>query len=222
MPTHLLALGSSLALALAGGLRTDRLSPKQLRTWNEIVEIVRAEDGQGQPLYPTLRRLFDAVDESDHLVYVEMPKSKRSYVAGRFAVTRVDPAGKSHEGRLTMNLHAIDNVSTGPAAARPNGFVPFKERGKRERYAEPLGHELAHAVWFLADVDRARIAERLQAEAEERIRRVVRAGDDGPGEELADEVMELDRLAREIEETAEAAEVAIWKELRASRLERIH
>ena len=53
----------------------------------------------GQPLHPTLRRLWDAVDASGHAVYVELPdpKGRRSYVAGRFAVTKVDPEGKAHE-----------------------------------------------------------------------------------------------------------------------------
>lgn len=219
MPTHLLALVPSMALILAsGGVRTDRLSPRQLRSWNKIVEIVMAEGGDGQPLHPTLRQLWDAVAQSGHVVHVEIPdrKSPRSYVAGRFAITKVDPEGKSHEGILILNLRAIDRLSTGPGAARADGFIPFLGLGRDQRYAELLGHELAHAVWHLATTERARLAERLQGEMETEMGRVLRVGVRGPDAGLQERVATLDRLAREAEQPAEAAEVAIWKELEAS------
>jgi hypothetical protein len=241
MPTHLLVLVPSMALILAdlprteaqagpiagpeiraalgtsGGLRTERLSPKQLKAWKKIVEIMMAEDTNGQPLHPTLRQLWDAVDTSGHVVYVEMPERK-SYIAGRFAITKVDPAGKTHEGILFMNLRAIDHVSTGPAAARASGFIPFKGLGKKERYAELLGHELAHAVWTLAEPERARLVMPLQSEIEQVTRLVVDSG--GGGDELGTRVKELERVSRLLEESAETAEVAIWKELRAGQRRR--
>jgi hypothetical protein len=220
MPTHLLPLVPSMALILAsGGLRTDRLSPNELRAWNKIVEIVMAEDGRGQPLHPTLRQLWDAVDTSSHVVHVEFRdrKGPRSYLAGRFAVTKVDPEGKSHEGILILNLRAIDKVSTGPGATRPGGFIPFKGLGKNERYAELLGHELAHAAWHFAAPERARLAQRFQGEMETEVERVLRAGVGGPDVGLRERVVALDRLAREVEVPAETAEVAIWKELQTGR-----
>ena len=243
MPTHLLALVSVIALIPAdfprtvaqpraswaraglvpvrtcGSLRTDRLSSKQLKAWNKIVEVVMADDRAGQPLHPTLRRLWDAVDSSGHLVYIEMPdrKGPSSYIAGRFAVTKVDPEGKAHEAILILNLRAIDKVSTDSAAARASGFIPFKGLGKKERYAELLGHELAHAVWHLADTERARLAKRLQPETERRMHIVLSGGGGGSGDLIQEEVVELDRLGRELEGPAEAAEMAIWKELQARR-----
>jgi hypothetical protein len=218
MPTHLLALVPSAALILgAGGLRTDRLSPRQLRAWNQIVEIVMAEDGDGRPLHPTLRRLWDAVDTSGHVIHVEVPERPRSYVAGRFVITKVDPAGKSHEGILILNLRAIDKVSTGPGATRGDGFTPFEGLDREERYAELLGHELAHAAWQLAAPERARLAQRLQGDLETEMERVLRMDVQGPDERLHERVATLDRLAREVEEPAKAAEVAIWRELRAGR-----
>ncbi len=243
MPTHLLALVPSVAFILAGlpraeahpqgseartgqapvarsgGLRTDRLSPKQLQAWNRIVAIVMANDGAGQPLHPTLRQLWDAVDTSNHVIHVEMPdrNGRRSYIAGRFAITKVDPEGKAHEGILILNLRAIDRVSTGPGATRGDGFIPFTGLGKSERYAELLGHELAHAVWHLADTERARLAQRLQGEMETEKETVLRAGGRGSDEQLPERVRVLARLASEVEVPAEAAEVAIWKELQSGR-----
>ena len=148
-----------------------------------------------------------------------MPERK-SYIAGRFEITKVDPAGKTHEGILIMNLRAIDKVSTGPAAARAGGFIPFKGLGKTERYAELLGHELAHAVWHLADVERARLAERLQGETENWMQGVLVARARGHGQELQERAEELARLGKEMEEPAEVAEVAIWEELRAGQRRR--
>ena len=220
MPTHLLALVPSLALILAsGGLRTDRLSPEQLHVWNKIVEIVMAEDGGGQPLHPTLRQLWDAVDTSRHVIHVEISERKgpRSYIVGRFVITKVDPDGKAHEGTLILNLWAIDKASTGPGATRGGGFIPFKGLGKNERYTELLGHELAHAVWHLGATERARLAQCLQGQLETEMERLLRVGVRGPDEGLQERVATLDRRAREVEEPAEAAEVAIWKELKAGR-----
>jgi hypothetical protein len=222
MPTHPLALVPSMALILAaGGVRVDRLSPRQLRVWNKVVEIVLAEDGDGQPVHPTLRRLWDAVDGSGHVVEVEVPeKTARSYIAGRFVITKVDPAGKAHEGILILNFRAIDEASTGPGATREGGFVPFKGLGREERYAELLGHELAHAIWHLASPERARLAERLQGELETEMQRVLRVGARSPDGGLPERVATLDRLAREAEEPAEMAEVAIWRELRTGHKDR--
>ena len=188
MRTHLLVLAGSMVLvasmarpATAGGIRTDRLSSKKLPVWNSIVAIVMAEDRTGRPLHPTLRRLWDAVDTSGHAVYVELP-DRRSYIGGAFAITRVDPEGKAHEGILAMNLRVIDETSTGSGAARANGFIPLAGLGKKERYAEVLGHELAHAVWSFGDTERARIAEALPGARERLSRRVLAAQGRGFGD----------------------------------------
>src|SRR4029450_10903356 len=135
MPTHLLALVPSLLLVVAdiptaetaplsisqppaperqagsGGLRTDRLSAKELGVWRQIVAIALARNGDGEPMHPTLRRLWDAVDASGHVVHVELSDNKKgtpSYIGARFAVTSVDPTGRSHEDVLVLNLRGID------------------------------------------------------------------------------------------------------------------
>jgi hypothetical protein len=201
----------SMVLVLSGvsgveaGIRTDRLSGKRLDAWRSIVAIVLAEDHAGRPLHPELRRLWDAVEASSHAVYVELPesKSRRAYVAGRFAVTKVDPEGRAHEAVLVMDLSVIDRISTGPGAARADGFVPFAELGKKERYAEALGHELAHAVWTFAEANRARLAKPFSGAAEEL------------HEEIRQDAQEVDRVSRQVEAPAEAAEEVIWAELLA-------
>jgi hypothetical protein len=187
------------------GIRTDRLSGKRLEAWRSIVAIVLAEDRGRLPLHPALRRLWDTVEASGHAVFVELPESKghRSYVAGRFAVTKVDPEGNGHEAVLVLNLPAIDRVSTAPAAARPDGFIPLAELGKKARYAEVLGHELAHAVWTFAEAGRARLAKPF-------------SGEGALGElvmESRQNAGEVERISREVEAVAEAAEKAIWAEL---------
>ncbi len=196
-----------------GAVRTDRLSGKSLEAWNSIVAIVKATDEAGRSLYPALRAVWDAVDASQCTVFVELPDphSRRSYILGRFAVTRVDADGKAIEGVLVMNLPAIDRAASGPGSARPNGFVAFAGLGKKQRYAEVLGHELAHAAWGLADPERTRLAMGLPGEVAAFSRQVLAAAQGS--EPISERAQELERLSREVEEPAEAAEQAIWAEL---------
>jgi hypothetical protein len=231
------AIGASVALILSGvpgarsavwgappgfrpspttGLRTDRLSAAQLRRWKAIVAIVRAEDRHHRPLHPTLRGLFDAVNGGPHTVFIEMPDTK-SYIAGRFEVTSVDADGRAHQGILILNLRAIDKASTGPAAARADGFVPFRGLTRSARYAEVLGHELAHAAWHLASTERARLAHRLQGRLEEQARVLLKDSLAGRGADARAGETDLDRLARELEQQAETAERAVWEELQAAK-----
>jgi hypothetical protein len=185
---------------------------KRTVDWVRILQIVMAEDRAGHSLHPTLRALWDAVDASSHVVYIEMRARKESFIAGRFAITRVDPSGKAHEAILILNPPLIDELSAGPGAARGDGFIPFEGLGKYERYAELLGHELAHAVWTFADPERGRLVMPLQAENEHVMRRLL---DNTPRSGDRERVSELVRLSEMLEEPAEAAEVAVWKELRA-------
>lgn len=202
-------------LGTSGAIRTDRLSRKDLQAWNAIVKIVLADNRDSQPLHPTLRHLWDAIETSGHVVYVEMPpRNSKGGMAGRFTITKVDPEGRAHEGVLVMNRWTIENASTGPNdSLRAGGFIPFKGLGPKERQAELLGHELAHAVWTFAEGERARLVMSLPRENLQVMRRVV---DKAPGyDQLGGRVNEIERLSRQLEATAEAAEEAIWKELRA-------
>jgi hypothetical protein len=200
-----------------GSIRRDRLSRKALETWSSIVAIVMAEGAGGRPLHPTLLALWDAVDSGGCAVFVELPepKSRRPYILGRFAITKVDSEGRAREGVPVMNLPAIDRAASGPGAARENGFTPFAGLGKKERYAEVLGHELAHAAWSFADADRTRLAMTLPGEVAQLSRRVLAARVEGVSEETLEHARDLERLSREVEEPAEAAEESIQAELLA-------
>ena len=200
----------------ATGLRTDRLSATQLRRWEAIVDIVKAEDGRHRPLHPTLRGLFDAVDAGPHTVFIEMHDTT-SYVAGRFRLTSVDVEGRAHQAVLILNLRAIDKASTRPVAARADGFIPFMGLTRHERYAEVLGHELVHAAWHLASTERARLAEWLHGRIEERAREPLKEHLAGRNEALRAHDTERVRLAQELEREAETAERAIWEELQAAK-----
>lgn len=217
----LVGAAGSVVLVLASvsgveaGIRTDRLSGKKLEAWNSVVAIVKATDEVGRPLYPRLRAAWDAVDVSGCAVFVELPdsRSRRLYILGRFAVTRVDAEGTAVEGVLVMNLAAVDRAASGPGAARPNGFVPFAGLGKRARYAEVLGHELIHAAWAFADPERTRLSMGLPGDVAALGRQILAALAAQGSEAITDRARELERLSRQVEEPAEAAEQAIWAEL---------
>jgi len=198
-----------------GGIRTDRLSEKALARWRSIVGIVMAEDAGGRPLHPSLRRLWDTVDAGDCAVFVELPdpKSRRPYILGRFAITKIDSDGRARECVLVMNLPAIDRAASGPGAARKDGFIPFAGLGKRERYAEVLGHELAHAAWSFAAAERTRLTMTLPGEVTRASRQVLAAQTEGASPEIVGHARELERLSREVEDPAEAAEAVVWAEI---------
>jgi hypothetical protein len=200
-----------------GGIRTDRLSGKALERWRSIVEIVMAEDAGGRPLHPTLRGLWDAVYANPCAVFVELPrqKSRKAYIVGRFAIAQVDPEGRALEGVLVMDLSAIDRAASGPGAARKNGFVPFAGLGKKERYAEVLGHELAHAAWGFGAAERTRLSLTLPGEVARASRLVLAAQTGDARDESVERARELERLSREVEEPVEAVEAAAWAELLA-------
>jgi hypothetical protein len=200
-----------------GDIRTDRLSGKALQAWSSIVKVVKVADQTGRPLHPALRAVWDAVDASGCTVFVELPdpRSRQPYILGRFAVTKVDADGKAVEGVLVMNLPAIDRAASGPGAARPNGFVPFAGLGKKERYAEVLGHELTHAAWGFADPERTRLVMGLPGEVAALSRQVLAAPAERGSEAIVERARELERLSREVEAPAETAEQAIWAELAA-------
>jgi hypothetical protein len=222
--TRRAATAASVALVLSaaaahGEVRTDRLSERALERWWRIVSIVGARDSSGHPLHPRIHGLWEAVEASGCVVQVELPEPKgyRPYVVGHFSVTRVDEDGRAAEGRIVLNLAAIDHAATGPGAARSNGFVPFASLGRWERYAEVLGHELAHAIWAVSDPERTRLTVTLPQAVEEASRQVLAAMADRRDDGRRDRADALDRVQRTVEAPAEAEEEAVWAELAVAR-----
>jgi hypothetical protein len=203
--------------APAAGLRTDRLSPRQLKTWQAIEALVLATDLEGRPVYPTLHRLWRQAAESSHTIHIEMPrpKSVSPHTAGIFALEKPAPGGASQVGVIRLYLEAIDRAGTSDLSRRPNGLLPFEGLSeKRQRYAEVLGHELVHALLTLNNPDHARLSESLdretQALAAYRQSRNGQALDDETCARLA----RIRVMSEEIERHPEAAEAEIWRELR--------
>ena len=194
------------------GIRTDGLSGRQLRAWNSIVAVVLAMGPDGGPLNPTLHRLYREVDSSVHEVRIELPcTSGSSAIAGRFRIEAVGEDGRC-QAAIILNLRTIDRVLTGSPDAQ---LVTFEGLDRTERYAQVLGHELAHAAWTFADPERIRLVAEVQRRAHELARRAQTEGTAADG--FREQVDEIERLARRLEEPALAAEAAINAELRASR-----
>jgi hypothetical protein len=220
MRKGLAGAGAAAVLALAGAatveaaIRTDRLSGGELRAWRSIVGVVRAMDLDGNPLHPTLHRLFHELETSVHLIQIEMLRLRGSSgTAGQFRIETLGKGGR-HEGSIRLNLRTIDHVLTGPQEQT----VPFVSPGRHERRAQVLGHELAHAVWAFAEPDRARLALEVHERAQLLARRAQTVGIREPG--FGAQVEESERLIRLLEEPAIAAEAAIAAELAAGRLRR--
>jgi hypothetical protein len=211
---------TDLATSTAPCIRTDRLSAKQLRVWKAIEAMVFAKDAFGRLNHAKLHSLWQWVEESGNAVHVEfpgpMPRCDRE--AGKFLIEKAGFDGQKHIAVIRLCLPVIDEALVRERAEDSEGFVRFKGLGKKERYAEILGHELAHAVWALGDQNHARLLEELNAEVErfERSRRraLHRTALD---EQEWQHLRRIESLMNEIESPAEIAEAEVWKELLESR-----
>jgi hypothetical protein len=198
---------------------TDRLTGKDLRRWEAIKRIVFAKDIEGQPLHPTLRGLWEKLERSGHVIYIEMRGMGRaiSNTAGVFHIERLDPEGVRHVAIIRLYPETIDRAYIGPAASAEE-FIPFQGLTKEERYAEVLGHEMAHAVHILSDPARARMVKEAVQETNELFLSYGRQyGYANVGPELQRRLSLRDAFLKELEEPAEAAERLVWKEILWSR-----
>ncbi len=197
----------------AGGIRADRLSPGQLRIWRRIRRVIFARDANGQWLHPTLERLWRQVESCRHVIYIEIHAHAAESLAGKFTVERIDPEGKKHVLSIHLYLSGINRASTREGARRSDGFKPFEKLNREERYAEVLGHELAHAVLTIQNPGYAALVQEQSRLEAELVGRSAIAG-----KVVADvtnnlRMRRLDQLAGQVEGPANATEIEIWSEL---------
>jgi hypothetical protein len=202
------------------GLLTNRLSPKELEQWKIIERLVFAEDSGGQPLHPTLRWLWEWIDTSGHAIYIEVIRMNRTSTctAGNFSIEHFDPRGSRQIAVIKLNLPNIDQAYVGPNAARANGFVPFADLNKEERYAEVLGHEMAHAVHILNSLELTKkVVEYVEKTNEILLSRHVRRITGMIMPDLKTRLSKRDALLKELEARAEKTESIVWRELVVSK-----
>jgi hypothetical protein len=146
-------------------------------------------------------------------VYIEFSAKKRSFsaIGGLFHIERFDPRGIRHGAVIRLYLNTIDLAHIGPGAARPDGFIPFAKLSRDERYAEVLGHEMAHAVWILSDLNRAYLVKEVIQKTNEIF--LARRFQVSIDQDLDQRLMQRDLLLAELEAQAEAVELIIWLEL---------
>ncbi len=198
------------------GLITTRLSPKELEKWKAIEQVVFAEDTNHQTLHPTLAGLWQWVEISGHTVYVEFsrPNEVSTCTAGTFAIEQFDPLGERHIAVIRLSLPNINQAYVGPDTRRADGLVPFLGLDREERYAEVLGHELAHAVHILTNLERARrVEEDIQQTNQLLLSQHRRFPGIGVALDLKRRLSKRDAFLRELEAQAEAMEKTVWKEL---------
>jgi hypothetical protein len=184
------------------GIQTDRLTKSQLKAWASILEVVLAKDGEGRPVCPTLHELYHQADTGSYEVQIEISTQRATLCAAGVCRIELRSEGVPKEVILIrLNLGMIDRAVASELTRRADGFIPFAGLTKKQRYAEVLGHELAHVVRLLTDLRYRGLYRERQALA-----------DTG-----SEDIQAIRRLTRLIEQTAEAAEVEIWSELAAGR-----
>lgn len=203
------------------GLLAARLSQKDLERWKSLTRLVRAEGKKGEPLYPVLRALWEWADNSGHVIYVEVPEGgpTPTSTAGSINFEKFDPTGKHHIVVLKLNLSNIDQAVISPRVARSNGFIPFLELSKEERYVEVLGHELAHVKYVMESLLRAQLVnELIQTTNDWLLDKIHQKALLAPG--MIERLSQRDVLLRELERQAEETEEVIWQELLAAKKNR--
>ncbi len=209
--------------SLPTGLRTERLTPKDQLRWNNIETLVFAQSPDGQWLHPTLINLWQWIETSGHAVYIEFNRSNNviTSTAGQFRIERLDPRGERHVGVISLNLSNIDAAYTGADAIRPIGFIPFDKLKQDERYAEVLGHEMAHAADILTSLEKVAKVEEFVQKTNELLmhQRSLK-----PTEQITSDLMnrlgQRDEFLKTLEAAADRAEAVVWRELVASKLTR--
>ncbi|NOT58732.1 MAG: hypothetical protein HOP19_00750 [Acidobacteria bacterium] len=212
---------SSIETTLPTGLRTERLSPKDQLRWNNIESLIFAQSPDGQWLHPTLINLWQWVETSGHVVYVEFSRSNNilTSTAGQFRIERLDPRGERHIGVISLNLSSIDAAYIGADAQRPLGFIPFDKLKQNERYAEVLGHEMAHAADILTSLDRvAKVEEFVQKTNELLMHHRSLKPTEKITRDLMNRLDRRDELLKTLEAAADRAEAVVWRELVASKV----
>jgi hypothetical protein len=207
----------------ATGIVTDRLSPRQRGIWRAIKQLILAVDAAGKPLHPTLYALWEQVETGPHTIYLEFdedaPATHLTQVAGRFQIECLDPQGIRHVATIRLHLKVIDRAHTRALTGRDAGFSQLAGLNRLERYAEVLGHELAHAADVLSDPGRVQMLEELVEQTNESINQSLwRKAAIAP--ELEQRIMRRDAFLKELEERARTVEEAVWRELLESQTAR--
>ncbi|MBP1596652.1 MAG: hypothetical protein H6Q05_2029 [Acidobacteria bacterium] len=195
------------------GILTDRLAEGHLSIWKSITAVVFAKDKTGQLKHPRLFALWEKVDTNGHVVFVELVSQQGAYggPAGKFRIETLDPGGKRHISSIRLNLPTIERAAVDEGERRDDGCLPFAGLGNKERYAEVLGHELAHAATILGDREFLRLYQDLEREAGEY--HCCLASPDRRVDELEMRLAKIQHLTREFERPARSAELEIWREL---------
>jgi hypothetical protein len=114
---------------------------------------------------------------------------------------------------IRVYLVSIDEASTSEGAQRSDGFIPFEGLYGERRYAEALGHVMAHAIMTLEDPGYATLVmeqRRLEVELASHVRETGKVLFEGANQLR---MRRLEFLARAIERPANAKEKEIWREL---------
>ena len=208
----------------AKGLDISRLSRKDFERWKAIEKVVLAEGKNGAVLHPNLRALWQWAETSGQQIYIQMISAPafQSNLAGSLNIEQFDHTGKCHVVVIKLYLSNIDQAVISPRTVRANGFIPFENLGKEERYAEVFGHELAHAQYILSNLLRTHLVyELIETTNDLVLVRARRNANELKSPDMLIRLLQRDELLKEMEAQAEKVEEKIWQEISASQKTRI-
>ncbi len=135
-------------------------------------------------------------------------------------IEKFDPDAQKHIAVIWLSLPVIDGALVKKRIPGASGFIRFEGLGRKERYAEILGHELAHAVWALSDQRHTRLIHELDREIDLYSSRRQAEQGNAWDERMRQHLNRVESWIETIERPAKTAEAEVWRELLASQASR--
>ncbi len=198
---------------------TYRLSHRQIQTWKAIQSVVLARDAAGRPLHPVLYGLWRRVQENNCAIEIEFIDSGRAKInlAGQFLIDAASSERGVLSGVIQLNLSVIDRGSVNNRIRGAGQRAGFRGLTRTERYAQVLGHELAHVVLAFEDEGyRAKLCELDRSVKSFLSFRRQLGKDFGSRNTERLFLSRIDALGIEMENPVNEIESDVWHELRLS------
>ena len=201
-------------IPVKGGIRLDRLKKKYLEDWKAVEATLSATDAFGEPRHPRLYGLWQWARSSEQAISIEfLDRAHFKKMAGSIRVENDSSNPPNRVACITLYLRTIREAVGQDELPRTNGLIPFKDLERTQRYAEVLGHELAHAYLIFAVPNYARVYEELVRETEAYAAARKKAGTAFLASDMIAWLNRLKVVTDQFEHPVEAIEIEIWREL---------
>jgi RHS repeat-associated protein len=131
---------------------TSRLSKSDLEKWGAVLDVIYAEDLDGNAVNPTLRGVFERLNNDRRTFFIENHSfGEMSGSIGLFTITKHNGVDDFSEAVLKLDFEKVEKLESPTESKLVPGFKKFDGLlGKTpEERAELFGHEGGHGIYAL-------------------------------------------------------------------------